>query len=278
MVSRCLPVCFVAVFFGLALSQSHVTVAQTDFQLPGKEVPVLRVDDYYSEAKKDRRPMLSVFSDRRVIRSVSDNKDDDYEFTLSESKFKEVLNQVFVENDFATISDETIKYEIAPRNREMKPPRTTFRVTTNTSNGSHVVDYGSSWVHDRLGLGRKRYPNAKHLQRFLKVEEVVRELAGLALIGGEKAFEETVKKANAKFKESYAHGPEISAANLFSVRRSKDGKVAVRFRIERNVVNDHPVSVWVTKMKDAKEPSVEVKVDSPRLLNDLIKRPPIQIK
>ena len=206
--------------------------------------------------------MLVVYSDGRVVRSVSDQTADDYKFTLSAPKFKEVLNEIFVENDFATLSDKKILAELSSR-RAKRPSSTAFRVTTNTSWGSHIVDFGNSWLHDRLGMGRKRYPDAKQLQRFLKVEEACRELSNLALIGGEKAFQDIVKKANMEFKEAYPNGPKIDADDLFSVRRNADGKVAVRFIVDKKVVEPHPVSVWLTKAKGEKEPVIKVKIDKP---------------
>ena len=233
-----------------------------DSDFPEKDVPVLRVDEYY-RANKERRPMLEVYSDGRVVRSVSEEKADDYKFKLSEAKFEKVLNEIFVKNDFTSISDKAIDKEVAPRHRKRRPSSTAFRVTTNTSNGSHVVEFGNSWVHDRLGLGRKRHPKAKQLQRFLKVEEACRELSNLALMGGEKAFQEIVKKANAKFGKAYPDGPAISEADLFSVRRNDKGEVAVRFRVAKKVVDAEPVSVWVRKNKGKEELGIEVKVDKP---------------
>ena len=276
MCSRYLPLFSAALIFGLAFS--HAAVAKTNFNFPEKEVPVLRIDEYYSEANKDKRPMLLVYPDGRVVRSVSNEQTDDFEFTLSESKFEQILNRVFVKNDIMTISDETIKNEISPRHRAMRPSRTTFKVTASTANGSHVINYGSSWVHDRLGLGRKRHPDAKHLQRFLRVEDTCRELANLALIGGEEAFQSTVKKANEKFKEAYPDGPGISDKDLFSVRRNKDGEIAIRFRIERKVVAVEPVSVWVRKPQSDQEPSIEIKADKPFLMRDVLTPPPNKVK
>ena len=115
-------------------------------------------------------------------------------FTLSKEKFKEVLAEIYDKNDFATLSDEKILAEVSSPRRAKRPPRNSFRVTVNTGEDSHVVSFGDTWLYDRLGLGRKRYPKAKQLQRFLEVEEVCRELSNLALMGGEKAFQETVKR------------------------------------------------------------------------------------
>ena len=128
----------------------------------------------------------------------------------------------------------------------------------------------NTWLYDRLGLGRKRakYQKAEHLHRFLRVEDACREVANLALIGGEDAFQDAVKKAGMEFKKSYPDGPTLSDSNLFSVRRGSDGKVAVRFRVDKTIVEPHPVSVWVRKGRDESDMSVEVKVDTPRLLND----------
>ncbi len=271
MIFRWLLLCFAALFFGVTFPQDGV--AQIDFDFPDAKVPVLRVDEYYSEANKHRRPMLTVYSDGRVVRPVSDVEADDYEFTLSEEKFKEVLNDIFTVNDFATISDEAILAEVSSPRRAKRPSPTSFRVTTNNSEGSHVVDFGNTWVHNRLGLGRKRHPDAKQLQRFLKVEEVCRELSNLALVGGEEAFQDIVKKANSKFKETYEDGPEIGAANLFSVRQNKEGLVVIRFRVARKVVDPYPVSVWITKSKGEAEDLVEVKVEKPIQLRDVPSRP-----
>lgn len=254
---RCLSVGFAALFFGLTFSDA--AVAQMDFDFPKDSVPVLRVDEYYNEANKDKRPMLLVYPDGRVVRSVSDLKTEDYEFTLSKQKFKEFLNEVFVKNDFATISDVEIFEGLSPR----RPVRASFRVTANMGGGSHVVSFGDSWLYDRLGLGGKRHLKAEHLQRFIKVETALRELGDLALIGGEDALQDTVKQASAKFKESYPDGPAISDADLFSVRLNSEGKVAVRFKVDKEVVDPYPVSVWVTKAKGEPELGLEVKVDSP---------------
>ena len=264
MIFRCLQICFAGLLFGLALS--NTAVAQIDFSFPKDDVPVVRIDEYYSEANKDKPPMLFVYSDGRVIRSVSGKRQDDYGFTLSKKKFEKFLKEVFVTNDFATISDETIKKTLSPR----RPARTSFRVTTNTADGSHVVSFGDSWLYDRLGLGRKRakYLTAEHLQRFLKVEDACRELASLALVGGEAAFQNAVERANMEFKKVYPDGPTITEADLFSVRLGKDGKVAVRFRVNKKIVGPHPVSVWVKKAKGESKASIEVKVDKPLLLND----------
>ena len=263
MIFRYLPLCFAALFFVLVFP--HVALGQIDFNFPKEKVPVLRVDEYYSEANEERRPMLLVYSDGRVVRPVSVNKNDDYKFTLSEPKFKKVLNEIFIVNDFATISDETILGEISKPNRIKRPSSNTFRITTNNSKGSHVVDFGTTWVHDRLGLGRKRHMDAEQLQRFLKVEEACRELSHLALIGGEEAFQDVAIKANAKFAEAYPDGPEISDADLYSVRLNKEGKVLIRFMVASKVVERQPVSVWVTKTKgeDKDELSIEVKVFEP---------------
>ena len=284
MIYRRFPLYLAFVFLGVAFSRS--AVAQIEFDFPESTVPVLRVDEYYNEANKDRRPMLLVYSDGRVVRAVSGVEADDYEFTLSESKFKKVLKQIFTDNDFATISDEKILDEISSPRRRKRPSRTSFRVTANTSEKSNVVDFGTSWVHDRLGLGRKRHPKAEQLQRFLRVEDTCRELSNLALCGGEEAFQDLVNSANAKFKEAYPKGPEIGDSDLFSVRH-KDGEVVVRFRVARKVVDPHPVSIWITKTKaevtkgedakgeDAKEQklNIEVKVDKPILLQDVPTRP-----
>ena len=274
MIFRCLQICFAGLLFGLALS--NTAVAQIDFSFPKDDVPVVRIDEYYSEANKDKPPMLLVYSDGRVIRSVSGKRQDDYGFTLSKEKFEKFLKEVFVTNDFATISDETIKNTLSPR----RPARTSFRVTTNTADGSHVVSFGDSWLYDRLGLGRKRakYLTAEHLQRFLKVEDACREIANLALMGGEEAFQDTVKKASMEFKKAYPDGPAISDADLFSVRRGSDGKVAVRFRVDKKIVESDPVSVWVKKAKGDLEPSIEVKIDKSLLLNDAKPAPPKQVK
>ena len=280
MTYRQLPLYLAIILFGVAFS--HSAVAQIVFDFPESKVPVLRVDEYYNEANKDRRPMLLVYSDGRVVRAVSELEADDYEFTLSESKFKKVLKQIFTDNDFATISDEKILEEISSR-RKKRPSRSFFRVTTNTSEASHIVDFGNSWVHDRLRMGRKRHPKAEQLQRFLRVEDTCRELSNLALSGGEEAFQNLVTSANAKFKEAYPKGPEIGDSNLFNVRRNKDGEVVVRFRVGRKVVDPHPVSIWITitkdedaKGEDAEEEqklNIEVKVDKPILLRDVPTRP-----
>ena len=83
MIYRRFPLYLAFVFLGVAFSRS--AVAQIEFDFPESTVPVLRVDEYYNEANKDRRPMLLVYSDGRVVRAVSGVEADDYEFTLSES-------------------------------------------------------------------------------------------------------------------------------------------------------------------------------------------------
>ena len=280
MFSRYLPLCFVALFFGLSFSDDGA--AQINFSFPEAEVPVLRVDEYYNEANKDKRPMLLVYSDGRVVRSVSDVETDDYEFQLSEAKFEKVLDKIFTTNEFATISDEAILAEISSPRRKKRPSSTAFRVTTNTSEGSHVVSFGNSWLHDRLGIGRRRHTDAEQLQRFLKVEEACRELSNLALIGGEEAFQAAVQMANTSFKEAYPDGPEIGARHLFSVRRNDEGRVAIRFRLAKSVVMPKAVSVWIMKTKgeaeESVEHSVEVKIDEPVLLRDVSPRPPTRFK
>ena len=275
MIFRYLPLGASALIFGLAFS--NLAVAQMDFSLPDEKVPVLKVEERYDEANKDKRPMLLVYSDGRVVRPVSVLETEDYKFTLSKERLKEVLAEIYDKNDFATLSDEKILAEVSSR-KAKRPARTSFRVTLNTAEDSHVVSFGDTWLYDRLGLGRKRYPDAKQLQRFLEVEEVCRELSDLALMGGEEGFQDTVKKANEKFKQAYPAGPAISEKDLFSVRRSNDGKVAVRFRVNKKVVEPDPVSVWVTTMKGEAEPSIKVKVDKGILMRDVrpIKRPPIK--
>ena len=276
MIFRYLLLSASALIFGLAFSNE--VVAQMDFSFPDEKVPVLKVEEYYNEANKDKRPMLLVYSDGRVVRPVSVLETEDYKFTLSKEKFKDVLAEIFDENDFATLSDEKILAEVSSPRRAMRAPRNSFRVTLNTGEDSHVVSFGDTWLYDRLGQGRKRYPDAKQLQRFLEVEEVCRELSKLALIGGEEAFQDTVKKVNEKFKQAYPDGPAISDKDLFSVRRNGDGKVAVRFRVNKKVVEPHPVSVWVTTNKGEAEPSIEIKVDKGILMRDVpSKRPPIKM-
>lgn len=261
---RYLSLRFPALLLGLMFC--NLASAQIDFDFPKEGVPVLRIDEYYTEAKKDKRPMLLVFSDGRVLRSVSENEADDYEFTLSEQKFAQVLKQIFVVNDFATISDEKILDEISTK-RKKRPSRNTFRVTSNTAKGSHVVDFGTTWVYDRLGLGRKRYPNATELKRFLRVEDACREIADLALIGGEEAFQFIVKEARANFSKAYPDGPKITDTHLYRVRRNSDGDVSIRFLVAKKVVEPHPVSVWVTKVKGNDDLTIEVKIDAPRGLH-----------
>lgn len=258
MIFRYLPVCFTALFFGLAFSDA--AVAQININLPEGDTPVVRIDERYTEEKKDKRPMLMVYSDGRVVRSISDNKEDDYEFTLSKEKFEKFLKAVFVDNEFETILEGTIENTLSPR----RPARNSFRVSTNTADGSHVVNFGDTWLYDRLGQGRKRakYQKAEHLHRFLRVEDACRKVANLALIGGEEAFQDAVKKANMEFKKSYPDGPTLSNANLFSVRRGSDGKVAVRFRVGKRAVEPHPVSVWVKKGRAESDINVKVKVDN----------------
>lgn len=276
MIFRYLLLSASALIFGLAFSNE--VVAQMDFSFPDEKVPVLKVEEYYNEANKDKRPMLLVYSDGRVVRPVSVLETEDYKFTLSKEKFKDVLAEIFDENDFATLSDDKILAEVSSPRRAMRAPRNSFRVTLNTGEDSHVVSFGDTWLYDRLGQGRKRYPDAKQLQRFLEVEEVCRELSKLALIGGEEAFQDTVKKVNEKFKQAYPDGPAISDKDLFSVRRNGDGKVAVRFRVNKKVVEPHPVSVWVTTNKGEAEPSIEIKVDKGILMRDVpSKRPPIKM-
>ena len=270
MIFRCFPFCFATLFLSVVFS--HDAVAQIDFDFPEADVPVLMVYEYYTEAYGERRPTLLVYSDGRVVRPVTKNLVDDYEFTLSEQKFKDVLNKIFVEHDFETISDKAILEEIVSKRKLKRPSPSAFRVTANKSDSSHVVDFGNTWVHDRLGMGRKRYPDAEQLQRFLKVEEICRELSNLALVGGEEAFQDMVKKANSEFKEAYPDGPGIGAANLFSVRRTRNKSVTVRFRVGSKVVDPRPVSVWLTKTKDEGESSIEVKVDQPLQLRDVPSR------
>ena len=265
-----------ALIFGLAMSQ--LADAQMDFSFPSDKVPVLKVEESYSETNKEKRPMLLVYPDGRVVRPVSVLKTEDYEFTLSKEKFKEVLTEIFKTNDFATLSGEKILAEVSSRHKAKQSASHSFRVTTNTAESSHVVDFGTSWLYDRLRGGRKRYPHAKQLQRFLKVEDVCRELSDLALTGGEEAFQIIVKKANEKFKEAYPDGQAISDKDLFSVRRNEDGKVAVRFRFSQKNIEPHPVSVWVTTMKGEAEPSIEIKVDKGILMRDVpFDGPPIRV-
>ena len=260
---RYLPLCFTALFCSVVFYNS--AAAQIDFDFPDDDVPVLRVDEYYSEANKDKPPMLLVYPDGRVVRSVSALKTEDYECTLSADRFEEFLAVVFEDNDFATISEEEIKQSLSPK----REARTLFRVTTNTSKESHVVSFGDSWLYNRLVLGRRRYKKAEHVQRFLKVEDEVRELAGLALMGGEEGFQDTVKQASEKFQEAYPDGPAITDADLYSVRLNREGKVDVRFRVDKLVVDPDPVSVWVTKTKGEFDPSIKVKIDKPIIMNDV---------
>ena len=274
MIFRYLPVCFAGLFCGFVFADA--AIAQIDFNFPKNDVPVVRVDERYSEANKDKRPMLLVYPDGRVIRPVSDKAEDDYTFTLSEKRFNEFLDTVLVKSSFATIPEETIENTLSPR----RPARDSFKVSTNTADSSHVVNFGNSWLYNRLGTGRTRlkYAKAEHLQRFLKVEDACREIANLALVGGEEAFQDTVKKASMEFKKAYPDGPAISDADLFSVRRGSDGKVAVRFRVDKKIVESDPVSVWVKKAKGDLEPSIEVKIDKSLLLNDAKPAPPKQVK
>ena len=69
MIFRYLPLGASILIFGLAFS--NVVVAQMDFSFPDEKVPVLKVEEYYDEANKDKRPMLLVYSDGRVVRPVS---------------------------------------------------------------------------------------------------------------------------------------------------------------------------------------------------------------
>ena len=95
-----------------------------DFSFPDEKVPVLKVEEYYDEANKDKRPMLLVYSDGRVIRPVSVLETEDYRFTLSKEKFKEVLAEIFDKNDFTTLSDEKILAEVSsPRRRGKRGQR-----------------------------------------------------------------------------------------------------------------------------------------------------------
>ena len=113
MIFRYLLLSASALIFGLAFS--NVVVAQMDFSFPDEKVPVLKVEEYYDEANKEKRPMLLVYPDGRVVRPVSVLETEDYKFTLSKEKFKEVLAEIFKKNDFATLSDEKILAEVSSR-------------------------------------------------------------------------------------------------------------------------------------------------------------------
>ena len=143
MIFRCFPFCFATLFLSVVFS--HDAVAQIDFDFPEADVPVLMVYEYYTEAYGERRPTLLVYSDGRVVRPVTKNLVDDYEFTLSEQKFKDVLNKIFVEHDFETISDKAISEEIVSKRKLKRPSPSAFRVTANKSDSSHVVDFGNTW-------------------------------------------------------------------------------------------------------------------------------------
>jgi len=69
MIFRYLPLGASILIFGLAFS--NVVVAQMDFSFPAEKVPVLKVEEYYDEANKEKRPMLLVYPDGRVVRPVS---------------------------------------------------------------------------------------------------------------------------------------------------------------------------------------------------------------
>ena len=69
MIFRYLPLGASILIFGLAFS--NVVVAQMDFSFPDEKVPVLKVEEYYDEANKEKRPMLLVYPDGRVVRPVS---------------------------------------------------------------------------------------------------------------------------------------------------------------------------------------------------------------
>ena len=56
MMFRYLPLRFPALLLGLMFC--NLASAQIDFDFPKEGVPVLRIDEYYTEAKKDKRPML----------------------------------------------------------------------------------------------------------------------------------------------------------------------------------------------------------------------------
>ena len=130
MIFQYLPLGAYALIFGLAFS--NLAVAQMDFSFPDEKVPVLKVEEYYDEANKEKRPMLLVYPDGRVVRPVSVLETEDYKFTLSKEKFKEVLAEIFKKNDFATLSDEKILAEVSSR-KAKRPARTSFRVTVNLS-------------------------------------------------------------------------------------------------------------------------------------------------
>ena len=256
--------CFAVCLLGDVLSPT--VFGQVEFDFPDKDVPVLRVDEYYREANKDKRPTMLLYSDGRVIRPVSDDEKDDYQCTLSPQKLQSVLKEIFTTQDFSTISEEKILDEVSTPRRRKRPSSTSFRVTTNTGQGTHAVSFGNSWLHDRLGLGRKRHEGDEHLQRFLDVEEACREISHLALVGGEKALQSATEQAQAKFKAVYPDGPTITDKHLFSVRLNSDGRVAVRFIVPRKIVEPDPVSVWVYRTKGKDELSVEIKVDVPRAI------------
>ena len=123
-----------------------------------------------------------------------------------------------------------------------------------------------------LGDGQKKVPRCRAVAAFSQGRRDLSRTIQFGMVGGEEAFQDMVKKADSEFKEAYPDGPGIGAANLFSVRRTRNKSVTVRFRVGSKVVDPRPVSVWLTKTKDEGEISIEVKVDQPLQLRDVPSR------
>ena len=248
----------------LFATSATAEVKQTAYSFPeNPDTPVLKVEEFFLEKGSETPPLVLVYADGRVVKQVSEKREDDYVISIGKDGLNQLLKGIIEENKFFDIDVEDIKNEVlSERKRKRLLSSYEFRVELNLGDRSHVVSLGDSWVYQRLVRGRAKHPEAKVFHRFLNVEELCRKLSRWTLVGGEAEMEAILKSANEHVQKSFPGSPAISEADILSLK-PKEGRAVMRLGVKEGVGNP-TLHVIVEKTKGAEGFEVQIQIKKPQ--------------
>lgn len=253
------PTCLMSMSFLLAMT--IIAAAQPAYNLPeDPDVPVLKVWDLFLAEGGDSPPLILVYADGRVVKQVSDNREDDYVITIEEERLQELLGKIIEGNQFFEMDVEVIKAEVLTERKLARlRPGFEFRIELNLADRAHVVSVGNSWVYQRLKRGHQaRYKDASMFHQFLNVEVLCRKLSSWALVGGEESMQEILDSANREIQAAHPGSPKVTNASIASLK-STNGRV--NMCLNAAAAKGNPaLQVFVGKTKGEDEFDLEVKV------------------
>ncbi|MBX3441092.1 MAG: hypothetical protein KF774_01705 [Planctomyces sp.] len=254
-----------AIGFALASFAASINAAQAQApQSPAPARPACLIEFCIHDANSAQpRQMLQVFDDGRVAARSPQSDGPAVEARISREEAAQLATELARECRVSGLSTEALEQELAEQSLETGLAADlegagVYELKVRCKDGTAQV------ACPAVGLMAERFPGARRVQKFAKIQQRLDNETAIVQAGGRKAAEELARHASRELLAAYPKATPWEAGDLAMVRVGSDGGRFVQFRrTEAAGDRDQGPQLWMTSIFEAPSGTMRVSVIPP---------------